>query len=225
MSSEGGIRKPRKIDVAKFMQKLERNIGESKGRDPLELVLVLLYAGGGKAPSKLHVQKALFIASKHIKELGDLLEFKAYRMGPWSEEVGDALESAVLAGLASLSEGGPALTQQGVDRAKDIWDSLDDELKKVLADVAEFVNKMSEDELLLYTYTVYGEDEKSEVKDQLLRRRKELAEKMLLKGLVSTGLAAEIAGEPLPRFIEYLKKKGVKPFAAEVGDIEKAEKL
>ena len=149
MSSGGGIGEARKIDVARFMEKLERNIGELKGRDPLDLVLAILYAGGGRAPSRLHVQKALFIASKHVKELGDLLEFKAYRMGPWSEEVGDALESAVLAGLASLSEGGPALTQQGVDRAKDIWDSLDDELKKVLADATRFVNKMSEDELLM----------------------------------------------------------------------------
>jgi hypothetical protein len=37
----------------------------------------------------------LFIASRHIDGLREVLEFKAYRMGPWSEEVGDAMENAV----------------------------------------------------------------------------------------------------------------------------------
>jgi hypothetical protein len=39
-------------------------------------ILAMLYAFGGKAPSKEHLELALFIASKHIKELEEKLKTK-----------------------------------------------------------------------------------------------------------------------------------------------------
>jgi len=39
-------------------------------------ILAMLYAFRGKAPSKEHVKLALFIASKHIKELEEKLKTK-----------------------------------------------------------------------------------------------------------------------------------------------------
>ncbi|MEM4900352.1 MAG: UPF0175 family protein, partial [Thermofilum sp.] len=81
------------------------------------------------------------------------------------------------------------------------------------------------DELLLYTYLVYGGGEKSDVIDRLLMRRKEIAERLLEKGLISTGLAAELAGMPYTDFVNYLKRKGVKPFKVDAGDIDAAANL
>ena len=217
--------KHRGVNVSRLVEKLRRSIEESVGAEPLDWVLLLLYAAGGKIPSRIHVQKALFIASRYISELGEMLEFKAYRMGPWSEEVNDALEVAQLSGLVSESSNGVSLSSQGAAKARALWSKLNEKYRKVLSDVASFVKAMSEDELLLYVYVVYGHSEKSDVINKLLRRRKELATRMLRKGLVSVELAARIAGEPLPRFIEYLRKKGIKPLVAEVSDIDEAEKL
>ena len=214
----------RGVDVSKLMEKLRRSMRGSGVSDPLDWVLALFHVAGGRLPSETHVQKALFLASLYIEELGNLLEFKAYRMGPWSEEVGDMLEYAKLNRLILKTGDGLTLTELGALKAVDAVSKLSENHRRILADIAEFVSGMSVDELLLYIYTVYGFSEKSDIIEKLLRRRRELAVSLLLKGLVSTDLAARIAGEPLPRFIEYLKSLGVKPFEAEVNDIGGIEK-
>jgi len=214
-----------RVDPSRFVEKLRRSVDESRLLEPLDWVLLFLYAADGKVSSRVHLQKGLFILSRHIEDLGKIVEFNAYRMGPWSEEVSDALESAVLSGLASESRGVIELTEQGLAKARELWDKLDEKRREALREVARFVSAMSVEELLLYVYTVYGYSEKSDVIEKLLAKRREIAAKMLLKGLVSVGLAARIAGEPLPKFVEYLKKRGIKPFVAEVSDIDEAEKL
>ncbi len=216
----------RKIDVSRFMDKLRQSEEGSIDFDPLEWILLFLYAANGRIPSKIHIQKSLLMASKYIEELEKLLEFKAYRMGPWSEEVNDALEIALVNGLISVtSKNEPILTDSGFVKASDLWSKLNERYREILTKIARFVSNMSVDELLLYIYTVHGYTEKSDVVDKLFRRRKELAISMLRKGLISTELAAKIAGETLSSFIEYLKRRGVKPFDVEVNDIEEAKKL
>jgi len=189
--------------------------------EPFDWVLAVLHAFGGRAPSKLHIQKALFIASRHIDGLREVLEFKAYRMGPWSEEVGDAMENAVYSGLLVASRGGVALTHRGATEAEAVWKRLSDKDREVLKKVADFSSSMSGDELLLYVYAVYGYTWESDVTARLLEKRKELALSMLRKHLVSVELAAKIAGMPLHDFIGYLKRKKVKPYTAEVNDYER----
>jgi len=214
-----------RIDPSRFVEKLRRNIDESRLLEPLDWVLLFLYAADGRISSRVHLQKGLFILSRHIEDLGEIAEFNAYRMGPWSEEVSDALESAVLSGLVSESRGVIELTEQGLAKARELWVKLDEKRREILKEVASFVSAMYVEELLLYVYTMYGYSEKSDVIEELLAKRREIAAKMLLKGLVSAGLAAKIAGEPLPKFVEYLKKRGIKPFAADVSDINEAERL
>jgi len=218
-------KKPKRVNVSDFMLKLKRITEDLEDIDPLNWVLLILYAANGKLPSKVHIQKALFIASRGIDQLSEALGFKAYRMGPWSEEVSDKLEVALNNGLVSETEDGFILTDRGIAEAEESWKKLDEKRKKALSDIAEFVKGLSEDELLLYIYVVYGFSEKSDVMENLLRKRKELAVSMLQKKLISVELAAEIAGEPLPRFVEYLRRRGIKPFEAEVSDIEEVEKI
>ncbi|MCD6340416.1 MAG: UPF0175 family protein [Desulfurococcales archaeon] len=223
--AEKGAASLRKVNVSRFMEKLRRAVEDLGIVEPIEWVLALLHAFGGEAPSKLHIQKALFVASRYIDGLRETLEFKAYRMGPWSEEINDVVENAILSGLLTPSENGIALTFRGVAKARSVWKKLSDRDKEVLARVASLLSRMSEDELLLYIYTLYGYSEKSDVVTKLLRRRKELALSMLRKGLVSVGLAAKMAGMTVQDFVKYLRRRGVKPFVAEVNDIEEAEKL
>ena len=204
---------------------LKRALEDLEEPEPLEWLLALLYASKGRLPSRIHVQKALFIASRYIKRLGEAVEFKAYRMGPWSEEVNDALEAALANGWIRESVTGIELTGEGMLRARSAWEGLEGEERRILAEITEFVQRMSEDELLLYVYIVYGYRERSDVLNRLLRRRRILALSMLRKGLLSTELAAKIAGMPLPRFIEYLKRRGVKPYTAEASDVDEASKL
>jgi len=215
----------RRVNVSKFMERLRCAVEDLGIVEPVEWVLALLHAFGGRAPSKLHVQKALFVASRYIDGLRETLEFKAYRMGPWSEEINDVVENAVFSGLLAPSKNGIALTSRGDAKARSVWKKLSSRDREVLTRVASLCSRMSEDELLLYIYTLYGYSEKSDVVAKLLRKRRELALSMLRKGLVSVGLAAKMAGMTVQDFVKYLRGRGVKPFVGEVSDIEEAEKL
>jgi len=214
-----------KMDVSRFMEDLCRDAEESRILDPSKCILLFLYAADGRVSSRMHLEKALFILSRHVEELGGVVEIDAYRMGSWSEEVSDALESAILNGFVSESRDMIILTEQGFAKARVLWDKLSEKHGETFIDVARFVNAMSRDELLLYIYTVYGYSKKSDVMNELMAKRREIAINMFLKGLISIELASRIAGEPVPKFVEYLKKRGVKPFIAEVSDIEEAGKL
>jgi predicted HTH domain antitoxin len=195
--------------------------------DPFEIVLAFLYAcrNSGRV-TKIHVQKGLFIASQYSKKIAESLEFQRYRYGPWSEDVSDAVEQLKYDKLIEIDKQGfIRLSEKEVRTAEKAWSELPDEEKKVLSDVADFVSKLDKDELLLYTYIVFGSWEKSDVADKVLSRRVELAEKMYRRGVVSIGLAAELAGMSIAEFVEYLKQKGFKPFVAEEKDLEFSEKL
>ena len=94
--------------------------------------------------------------------------------------------------------------------------------REALREAVELARQLTVDELLALVYTVYGEHEKSEVADRILARRVDLAVSMLRKGAISLTLAARVAGKPLKEFVEELRKRGVKPFKANVGDIDEA---
>jgi predicted HTH domain antitoxin len=211
---------------ARLLEKL-RQLDQDAPLEVEDWVLAYLYASRGKAPSRTHIQKAMFLASLHISELAARAEFNPYRMGPWGEEVNDILERMQVNNLVTSSnnKGSIALTRSGQERAREAWSRLTTAQRQVLREIADTVNRMTVDELLLYIYTVYGYSEKSDVLEKLLRRRRQLAASMLRKGIVSTELAARIAGEPLPAFIRYLRRHGIKPYTAEVNDIDEAQGL
>jgi len=48
----------------------------------------------------------------------------------------------------------------------------------------------------------------------------EIALNMLRKSLVSVEMASRLAGMNLPDFINYLRRRGVKPYSAEDSEIE-----
>jgi predicted HTH domain antitoxin len=193
--------------------------------DAFDIVLALLYALRGRSVSRIHIQKALYLASRRLDRLRDVLEFTRYRMGYWSEEVHDVLTQLLDNGDVKVVNGLIAPTEQGLDRAREAWELLDETEKSVLSEVVDFVSQLSEDELLLYVYVVYGGYEKSDVLERLLRRRKQLALSMHSRGAISIDMAAKIAGLTIPEFIEYLRKKGIKPFKAVEEDLERAERL
>ena len=107
--------------------------------------------------------------------------FAPYRRGYWSEDVHDVLEQLLDNEDVEVVNGLIATTQQGLDRAREAWELLDEAEKSVISEVADFVSQLSKDELLLYIYVVYGGCEKSDVLERLLRRRKQLALSMYSK--------------------------------------------
>ena len=216
------MKKRRSIDVSAILAGLTET---PEYVEPEDWVLAAAKAMGGRIPSRLHLQKALYIASRWLDRLQDAVEFEAYKRGPWSEAVADAAVTLENEGLFEKKDSGLVLTPRGERKAQRIWDRLSDRERSVLSDVGEIVRKLSGDELLLYTYVLFGGHEKSEVLDRVMRNRVDLAVSIFEKGVVSVELAARLAGIDVSSFIEVLRARGIKPFVLDARDIDAAIEL
>jgi len=72
---------------------------------------------------------------------------------------------------------------------------------------------------------MYGDHMKPDVLKNNFKKKKIAAMSIYLKGLIYLGLAAELAGASLLEFINYMKKKYVKPYIAEGKDLKEIERL
>ncbi|MCS7369465.1 MAG: UPF0175 family protein [archaeon GBS-70-058] len=182
-------------------------------------ILALIYAAGGRVKGKLWFEKEMFELSKAFNELADELEFSAYSFGPFSEALDDYMDMLVNSGLIVFEDSNLKLTDKGLKWAETIWSSLSKREKEVTKAIVEFMEELEYDELLLYTYVTHPEmAEKSSVKESILRRREEIALKMLEKEKISLSLAAKLANIPETELIEKAVKRGIKPFDVQ-GDI------
>ena len=191
-----------------------------------DLVLATIASLGGKVPKREYIHKALFVLAHHHPEIEDIIMFESYRRGPWSEVVADTIDTLIDEGILKVypNEGIVLKAEPEKIMAK-ISQVIPSRILKDLNEIGELFSQMTLDELLLYVYALYGGYENSEIKDRIFQKRKELAISMLKKGLISTGLAAKLAGMSYREFIEYLRKKGIKPYIAEEEDIDEAASI
>ncbi len=190
------------------------------------LVLAAIASLGGKAPRREYIHKILYALVRHHPELEDILLFESYRRGPWSEAVADTLDALIDEGVIEVTTGEGLVLNEELSRVKSSLSRvIPQSILEDLEEIGELFSQMSLDELLLYVYTIYGGHENSEIKDRVFRKRRELAISMLKKGLISTGLAAKLAGMSYREFIQYLRRKGIKPYVAEESDIDKAANI
>ena len=211
------VKKKIKIDKVKLaLEKLKRQLPTE------DWILIALYSSPKKSyPSEIYIQKFLFLAQKYLKDID--VEFKAYRLGPYSLDVKDGIEILINENsIRKFSDGEIKLSQKGLKRAKNLFLQLNQKERNLLTELSRFISNMSEDELLLYIYVVHGYKEKSDVINKLLKRRVNIAINLVQKNLVSVSLAVKIAGMLLEGFIKLLRKRGIKPYAAGVDDINKA---
>jgi predicted HTH domain antitoxin len=155
----------------------------------------------------------MFELAKVFKDLAEELDFAAFDYGPYSEalaEYNDMLENSGF--IKDLS-----LTDKGYEVAKQLWENFKD--KEIIKATSEFLESLDEDELLLYVYVTSPEyAEKSDVKEKIMRKRKEIALKMLREKKISLGLAAKLAGLSYFEMLDEAIKRGIKPFEVK-GDI------
>ncbi len=205
-------------------KRLARMLEESKGFVSVrDLVIAAVWALGGRAPRKDYIHKLLYIVSKERGDLASILGFEEYKRGAWSEVVADAMDSLIDKGVLDSSRKGIIITAP--EYVESSLSRLDRRLVELLRREGSFIGKLSYDEMLLYVYVMYGGYSRSEEKDRVFSRRKQLSIRLLQRGLISVGLAARLAGMSYQEFIKYLREKGIRPFEAEENDIDRAKKM
>ncbi|HNR44659.1 MAG TPA: UPF0175 family protein [Methanofastidiosum sp.] len=174
---------------------------------------IIIYAIGAldNAPvrSKIKLQKLLFLVSNVFREYEDLLEFEPHLFGPYSEIVNDILEDLIKMELVEKYGSSYKLTPLGNDLYTRIQPTK--ELESVIIDFKDFLNDLSENELLSFIYVTYpnyiGESAKW---NELKKDRIRYAISLLKKQKISFSKASELAGLNSIEFDEQLKSRGIK---------------
>ncbi len=186
-----------------------------------EYIMFLLYAPPRQGvASQLHLQKELFVLSRGLEKLREKAELKGYKKGPYSELVDDALSALRDYRLVEVVHGGRiSLTSEGLAKVSSEWEALPPDFRDLLSRVKGFLEELNQEELLLYIYVNYPEYvEKSDVFDRIMSRRRQIALRILSRGVVSLGMAAKLAGVSVEEMLEEAKKRGIKPFEASLED-------
>jgi predicted HTH domain antitoxin len=171
-------------------------------------ILMLLYAGGG-TKGKLWFQKEVFVLSKAFEELAEELDFEAFGYGPYSEALEWCRNALENSGLVI----GTRLTEEGRVIAAMLWENASEREREIIKATAEFFESLERDELLLYFAVMYPDMvEKSKGIDRILKRREEIALRMLRDGKVSLSLATMLAGLSVEEMVEKVVERGMKLF-------------
>lgn len=173
---------------------------------------ILLYAIGAldNSPlrSKVRLQKLLFLLSKVFPEWDDLLEFESHLLGPYSERVDNILEDLIALDLVRKTGSSYSLTESG----SRVFNTLKpkEQLVEVIEDYKDFLNDLTDEQVLTFVYVFYPEYIGESAKwDDLKGDRVKNAISMLLKGKVGFSKAAEVAGLSPGEFSTLLERRGV----------------
>ena len=180
--------------------------------DPIQLYIILILGAKNLEPVKgrIWLQKEFFLVAQHIDKIRGLLDYEPYLLGPWSESVDVALEQLQASGLVKIN-GKIKLTKLGEKVYSIIRRKASKETIKIVEQVKEDLNDLSEEELLAYVYFLFPDEwSKESIKArELERKRIQLAIELYKKGKISLGKAAEIANMKLHSFIKLLKERGI----------------
>lgn len=183
-------------------------MGADADRHPVPVMGLVLYAVASGVGSERRVQRLLFLTSNALPgTLEDPPGFEARDDGPYSREVHDVLTSLEGSGCLTLPD--CALTERGRELSHDLV--LPEPLKGVTDLMARIVTGTTDDELLLMIGVDHlGYRPGSKAWGDLMGRRFDIAYGMFLRGRISIGRAAELAGVSEDEFMEDMRRDGVR---------------
>lgn len=171
-----------------------------------ERYLILLLGAADRPISSLeHLQKELFVLSKANPKIAEFVSFEKHYKGPYSIEVADLINNPVYYpnayqrdrnGKSWLNPEGKKIYEELVKRYSD--DPRFKELIGMIKMIREMYDKLSREELLFMIYITYPDyKEKSKVSDELLSlpKRKEIAKKLLKKGMITEKRYKELVND------------------------------
>ncbi len=173
-----------------------------------------------KPVSEMKIQKILYLFNKYDKSLSESIKFEPHLKGAYSEEISLSITKQINNGLFEskphpFSDRLLIPTEDGEIFLKFIKDNINGMIPKksreLFDSILDFVDNLSDEEFLIYIYTLYPRDTvHSELKSELLNRRIDLALSMYRKGKISLTMASKIAGLPINKLIEIMRKKGIR---------------
>jgi uncharacterized protein YwgA len=176
-----------------------------------EKILIFALGALGNTPlrTKVMIQKLLFLFSNVFTDFKGLFRYEPHMLGPYSEAVENTLQSLIQLGMITDKSAKYQLTPEGLSLYKALAPM--EEIVRVVSDFKEFLNDLSDDEILAFIYSTYPDFISESARwNRLKPRRVELAISLLRKKKVSFSKAAEIAGMTAGDVDRTLKEKRVR---------------
>ncbi len=171
----------------------------------LDLAILQLLHAGNNDPLKGRVafQKEMFLIADYIDKIREQAEFIPHTFGPYSEAAEIEMGNLRSLGLVKEEEQEYKITQYGIAALEKVKPVFSPEQIEAIEDFKEFLNDLTQDELLLFIYVSHPEYTKeSGVFEKVIRKRVPTALSLYKKGKVSLEKAAFLAGLPVEKILD-----------------------
>jgi len=158
-------------------------------------IILLLGVLDKSIPTRIHLQKELFVLSKANPKINKFFNFEKHYYGPYSQDLAELVKEPLYYkeafyleknGKISITDKGKKLFEEIVEQYQ--GDIRFSEMLAMMKMTRELYDKLTTEELLLLIYVTYGEfKEKSKVSKKILSKniRNRLAHNLLKKGVIT----------------------------------------
>ncbi len=153
------------------------------------------------------LQKLLFQLRKNLESVPGKEIPHFY--GPFDEQAQVAFEQLETSGYLQTPPDSSLiqLTAKGEREAREVWNNLDSDVRKLIESIKRFLEDLSSDEVLAITYAQYPESaSESVVRKELAKKGPAIALGLVKRGKIGPELGAKIAGMDLREFLKYLSR-------------------
>ncbi|MCX6690866.1 MAG: hypothetical protein NTW33_02135 [Methanoregula sp.] len=152
-----------------------------------KLIALLLSGADNPIASKVNFQKELFLLIKAMPQFESIFDFMPHRLGPYSNSAEHIIENNPELFVADNK--GIYLSDEGKQFSSSVKKEMHPENFLALIQSITFIRSiydhLNDDELMFLVYMTYGYTEKSDRFDALLKRRKQLADSLLRKKVIT----------------------------------------
>jgi len=152
-----------------------------------KLIALLLSGADNPITSKVNFQKELFLLIRAMPQFESIFDFIPHRLGPYSNSAEHIIENNPELFVADNK--GIYLSEEGKLFSSSVQEEMHPENFERLIQSITFIRSvydhLTDDELMFLVYMTYGYTEKSDRFDALLKRKKQLADSLLRKKIIT----------------------------------------
>lgn len=197
-----------------------------------KFLYMLMYVPGNtlefneKLPGSTWLQKQVFLLKTVVPEIE--FEFDEHHYGAFCRALDNlrkkSLESEKII-QPDRGRGPLWLSEKGMKIGKELWNNADESAQIHISNVKKFMNDMSFNELVAYSYSTFPETAVNSDSLELFEKtRIEAARLMFVKKKATLKKASRIAGMSLDDFVMILEGHGIPAYVATVASFRRSMK-
>ena len=172
--------------------------------DIQSIIILLAKAENTPIKGRTWLQKEMFLLAERVEKIREDASYEPDLMGPYSDVIEEELIQLENLGIVSIDDNKISITPSGKRIAKILEKKESVDVLQYIKDYKEFLNDLSQDELLCFVYSARPDMTEESVKREKLKPK---MEKVLLNLVVKEKISKSRAAELLNKDLEYVINK------------------